>query len=182
MRGLKIFTVLLAAALCFSVCKDDKCHWDNEPDAVSEASSSYYFKDGMIKDEKLYALLSNPFTWSPETVIALSTVRCDGTPNIAIIMPLALDKKNIVLSGDSLTVKNIRNTKYARALLRTVDPKTKSKMNTAGTVGCRLLLKLVEDVAEKKRLYDLYKGRMKDRARKPEDAVFMKIIEVYPIG
>ncbi|MFC1671231.1 hypothetical protein ACFL20_12640 [Spirochaetota bacterium] len=182
MKRFKIIILLLAVAFMFGACKKDKCYWENKPDATTGASSMYFLKKFMVKGKELTALLRNPWGWAPTTVFALTTVRCDGTPNIAIIIPMSIDDKTLLfINVTSTTKKNILATKYARAMLRVVNPKAKSKMNPNGVSGTRMLIKLVEDEKNRKEHYEKYK-KLRKKVQPLKDCMFMEILEIYPLG
>ena len=182
----KVYFLIIAtmiAVICFA-CTGEKCYWNNKPDAVTGASAKYYFRDNMLRGKELMALLKNPVK-SPTTLFVITTVRCDGTPNIAIIMPYAIDENTIMLvDGGTTTRHNLEATKYARALIRTTDPKhIRKKIDPIGNIGSRMLLKLIDDEKTIKKLYEENKGiATKYMARDYKDCMFLKIVEVYPLG
>ncbi len=183
-----IVTILLVFALFFiNSCKQDpgpdNCYWTSSPDAITGASAKYYRADYMLKDDALYSALKNPM--AKQIFFVISTVRCDGTSNIAAVMPFAVSKDTIaiVFAPGTTTQKNIMATKTARAIVRYTDKKTAKGLDIFGNVGSRLLLQLQEDKKECKKLFKANEEMLKKMmARSAEDVVFLKIKEVYPLG
>ncbi len=174
----------------------DGCYWHNVPDAISAASQPYYYTTTQLEGEDLLRTLSpNSTMWEEDlaredtTVSVMATVRCDGTPNIAIYPPSAVTME--VLSfymPHGITRTNIEATKYARLLLRIIDPDGKNKYDDIGRGGARLLLKLVEDENEKAGYYSTIEAAMEEEASglgeetSLGDYVFMRIIHESPVG
>ncbi len=81
------------------------------------------------------------------------------------------------------TRENLQRTGYARAMLRTTDPAFKKGYDRFGNVGSRLLLKLIDDAGERRRLYNENREVIQRyRGMSEEDCVFLRIVEVYPLG
>jgi len=183
-KKMKIRMLLLAmmAVIVLTGCKTGVLK-EQEIDVVTSASGAYHMESGMYTGEKLMALLKNPIG-DISTFFAIATVNEDGSPNIASIMPHGLGEDVILLmDAGTATRDNLGRDKVARAILRTTDPAFKKGYDLYGNVGSRMLLKLIDDPEERNRLYKENEEEIsKFRGMTIENCVFLKIVDVYPLG
>jgi hypothetical protein len=117
----------------------------------------------------------------------LSTVQCDGSPNIASIFPAVVNDEVILLTNAaSLTRDSILATKYARTYFRVWDPAgTIEPFDDIGSAGNRMLLKLIEDEEEVQSLYEEFidKSPVYDyEDLSLSSCMFMRVVTLYPLG
>jgi hypothetical protein len=117
----------------------------------------------------------------------ISTVQCDGSPNISSIFPAVVNDEVVLLTNAvSLTRDSILATKYARTYFRLWDPEgTVDPFDNIGSAGNRMLLKLIEDEDEVQSLYEEFidNSPVYDYENLSlSSCMFMRVVALYPLG
>ena len=158
------------------------------PDAVSGASMNHFSKPKHWTDKNLIEILKNPKAWKEDAFWAMATVDAQGRPNIASFVPLALrDDILIIANKASATKTNMSATRFAHAIFRALKPESSEikHLDPYGVVGSRLTLEIVDDPKEVETLWKEYEAAGKPVSPPPytaEDHIFMRIVEITPLG
>ncbi len=188
-----------------------ECNWcftidESDPDVISGASGSFAYKGRSGDPEALvYSVpemaeilllvsdvLPEDRTEEQQAVaqsvqFVLSTVQCDGSPNISSIFPAVVNDEVVLLTNaESLTRDSILATKYARTYFRLWDPAgTMDPFDNVGSAGNRMLLKLIENEDEVQSLYVEFIDNSpvydyEDLSLR--SCMFMRVVALYPMG
>jgi hypothetical protein len=198
---------------CDGIDDGSGCNWnfsidENDPDVISGASGSFSYSMRPGDDEPISLVYSVSEMEEVLSMVAykvpedrteaeqelaksvqfvISTVQCDGSPNISSIFPAVVNEEVVLLTNaSSLTRDSILATKYARTYFRVYNPVgTIDPFDNVGSAGNRMLLKLIEDEQEVQSLYEEFIDN--NPVYDYEDlslfsCMFMRVVTLYPLG
>lgn len=137
-------------------------------DSISAASGQYYYAGSSYdRDAFVAALKAYPYAGS----VTVATVNEDGSPNLAVVIPgLSPDGQYLMFGlADNRTAINMKERKLAVVAIYEYAPKAENKADR--NRGARVILEYPGD-EENERL----------NAGKDRKSLYMKIIEVIPLG
>jgi hypothetical protein len=164
----KIISFIGTLILVISILIGCKNNASTSTDAISSASTKYYYESNSLEGEELIECLK-----SKDGAITMSTVNADGSPNCAVIIPSVVDDNILKFRlVNNQTKENILKRKLA--VLTTYIYKPESEDKSEKNSGARIVLEYIED---NKEINKLMKQTNSDTG-----TVFMKIIKILPLG
>lgn len=173
-----LICVLLAATV-FTSCRSSATtpNTNSTPtgtasmDSISSASTTNYYSDSSLTKEQFLEDLTLGQTKPGTTTVA--TVNEDGSPNIAVVVPGAVDENTIVFSlSPNQTRRNFEKKKIAILAYYIYNPAAEDKAER--NKGCRIIIELIEDQAA---IAQYNEGK-----ENSENNQYFKIVEVLPLG
>ena len=137
-------------------------------DSISSASVAQFYESSSIKGEELMNAIN-----AGSGAVAIATTNKDGTPNIATIIPAAVDENTLMFQfADNQTKVNLEERDLAVLSYYIYKPEAEEKADRNS--GARLILKLITDEAKI--------SELSTKAEAPQGVTFMEIVKVLPLG
>ncbi len=166
---MKLRVAFVSIALVLGLCLDLSAQ---SADAISKASTSYYYAKSSFQGEELWAALDARLC-----AVSVATVNADGSPNAAVVIPGVSKDRTAIIFGiaPNQTSENIAARKLAVITAYLYTPSATEKLDR--NKGARIVVELITDPALIKRLA----ADNKDKGA-TEKSTFMRIVKVLPLG
>ena len=168
-KNLKVFVLagILSVGL-MAGCSQAGANESANIDSISSASVAQFYESSSIKGEELMNAINER-----SGAVAIATTNEDGTPNIATIVPSAVDENTLMFQfADNQTKVNLEERDLAVLSYYIYMPEAEEKADRNS--GARLILKLITDEAKI--------SELSTKAEAPEGVTFMEIVKVLPLG
>ena len=168
-KNLKVFVLagILSVGL-MAGCSQAGANESANIDSISSASVAQFYESSSIKGEELMNAINER-----SGAVAIATTNEDGTPNIATIVPPAVDENTLMFQfADNQTKVNLEERDLAVLSYYIYMPEAEEKADRNS--GARLILKLITDEAKI--------SELSTKAEAPEGVTFMEIVKVLPLG
>ena len=168
-KNLKVFVLagILSVGL-MAGCSQAGTNESANIDSISSASVAQFYESSSIKGEELMNAINER-----SGAVAIATTNEDGTPNIATIVPSAVDENTLMFQfADNQTKVNLEERHLAVLSYYIYMPEAEEKADRNS--GARLILKLINDEAKI--------SELSTKAEAPEGVTFMEIVKVLPLG
>ncbi|WP_040210163.1 hypothetical protein [Clostridium polynesiense] len=143
---------------------------DAKTDSISKASTKVFYEKGSLTGQALVDSINKR-----EGSVTIATTNPDGSPNLAVAVPGAINDKYLVMGlAPNQTLENFKNHKIGVISYYIYNPAAQEKNDR--NKGARLVVKMVEDKDTKEKL-------KKEAGEKANDnSLFLEIVEVKPLG
>ena len=168
-KNLKVF--VLAGVLSVGLmagCSPAAATESANIDSISSASVAHFYEASSLKGEELMNAINDR-----SGSVTIATTNEDGTPNIATLVPEAVDENTLMFQfAENQTKVNLEERDLAVLSYYIYKPEAEEKADRNS--GARLILKLITDESKI--------SELSTKAEAPAGVIFMEIVKVLPLG